>query len=94
MTAGPEDEIENKVVQKAEAKGFFVRKLGWKGRTGAPDRVFARQDRGTVYIEFKAPGETADYHQVREHRKMREAGMEVHVCDSVDDAMRILRLWP
>ena len=27
-----------------------------------------------------------------EHDRMRAAGIEVHVCDSIDDAMRILWL--
>ena len=84
--------IENPVVFRAERAGYFVRKLGWVGRRSAPDRIFARKDRGTVYIEFKRPGEAATKIQSEEHARMRAAGMEVHVCDSIDDAMRILWL--
>jgi hypothetical protein len=84
--------IENPVVVRAERAGYFVRKAGWVGRRSAPDRVFARKDRGTVWIEFKRPGEMPTKLQAEEHAKMRAAGMEVHVCDSIDDAMRILWL--
>lgn len=87
-----ENAVENPVVFRAERAGFFVRKVSWIGRAGAPDRLFARKDRGQVYIEFKRPGGTPDAHQVREHRKMREAGIEVHICDSVEDALIVLGL--
>ncbi len=82
--------IENAVVIRAERAGFFVRKVSWPGRKHAPDRVFARDDRGTVWIEFKAPGEEARAGQAREHERMRRAGMEVHVCDEIEDALRVL----
>lgn len=86
--------IEHVVVVKAERAGYFVRKLRWEGRRHAPDRVFARRDRGTVYIEFKRPGEKPRTGQDLEHKRMRQAGMEVHVCDSIADALDILWLTP
>lgn len=85
-----ESAIENYVVKRAEAEGFFVRKVRWLGRVGAPDRLFARADRGQVWIEFKDEGEEPRGSQVREHGRMREAGFELHVCDNVEDALRIL----
>ena len=87
-----ESAIENPVVKRAEQAGYFVRKVQWIGRRSAPDRLFARKDRGQVYIEFKKPGEDARLAQKMEHDRMRAAGIEVHVCDSIDDAMRILWL--
>lgn len=80
------------VVARAEAAGYYVRKVSWIGRRSAPDRLFARKDRGQVYIEFKAPGLDATLSQKQEHKRMIAAGIEVHVCDSIDDAMRILWL--
>lgn len=87
-----ESQIEMPVVKRAEAAGYFVRKAAWVGRRSAPDRVFSRKDRGTVWIEFKRPGEDATLAQKQEHKRMIDAGMEVHVCDSIDSAMRILWL--
>lgn len=86
--------IENAAVKRAERAGYFSRKVQWPGRRHAPDRVFARSDRGTVWIEFKRPGEKARPGQVREHKRMRDAGMEVHVCDNLHDALRILWILP
>lgn len=87
-----ESSTENYVVKRAERAGYFVRKTRWQGRDGAPDRVFSRADRGTVWIEFKAPGKEARGNQRREHERMRKAGMEVHVIDSVEEALRVLWL--
>ena len=84
--------IENPVVKRAEAAGYFVRKVSWVGRRSAPDRLFARKDRGQVFIEFKKPGAAETLSQKMEHDRMKAAGIEVHVCDNVDDAMRILWL--
>lgn len=89
-----ERQIEMPVVKRAEAAGYFCRKLAWLGRRSAPDRLFSREDRGVVFIEFKKPGEDATLAQSIEHRRMRAAGMEVHVCDSIEAAMRILWLTP
>lgn len=83
--------VEIPVVRRAEAAGWFVRKVSWIGRKSAPDRVFAKSGR-TVWIEFKRPGETPTLLQLEEHKRMRLAGMEVHVCDSALDALRILQL--
>lgn len=85
-----ESQIETPAVVRAERAGFFVRKVAWPGRRAAPDRVFAHAVRGTVWIEFKRPGEVATLGQKNEHAKMRAAGMEVHVCDSVELAMKVL----
>ena len=89
-----ESAIEMPVVSRAKAAGYFERKVQWPGRKGAPDRVFSREDRGTVWIEFKAPGEKPRRSQVLEHERMRKAGMEVHVCDNIEDALRILWILP
>lgn len=85
-----ESAIENHVCSVAAKAGFFVRKLAYPGRNHAPDRLFAREDRGAVFIEFKRPGEVPRRGQFLEHERMREAGLEVHVCDDVQDALRIL----
>lgn len=87
-----ENAVENGVVKPARLAGFFVRKVAWSGRRGAPDRVFAREDRGTVWIEFKKPGGKPTMQQALEHQRMRDAGMEVHVCESADEALAILGL--
>lgn len=84
-----EKAVEMPVVVRAEKAGWFVRKVQWPGRNGAPDRVFIKDGR-VVWIEFKRPGEKPRLSQVLEHDRMRAAGAEVHWCDNVSDALRIL----
>jgi hypothetical protein len=86
-----ESNVEMPVVRRAERAGWFVRKLCWVGRRGAPDRFFAKKGR-IVLIEFKDDGKSPDLNQLEEHRQLREAGVEVHVCDRVEDALRVLGL--
>jgi hypothetical protein len=81
--------VEMPVVRRAEAAGWFVRKVAWMGRIGAPDRVFIKGGR-VVWIEFKAPGKAPRRSQVLEHDRMRAAGAEIHWCDSALEALRIL----
>lgn len=84
-----EKAVEMPVVARAEKAGWFVRKVAWTGRIGAPDRVFIKGGR-TVWIEFKREGKTARLAQTLEHDRMRAAGAEVYVCDNVSDALKAL----
>lgn len=81
--------IEDYVVEEAEKAGWFCRKLKWIGRRNAADRFFAKDSR-IVIIEFKAPGEKPRPGQESEIKKMKAAGIEVHVCDTPLSAFRIL----
>lgn len=78
-----ESVIEGTVCGHAEMNGWLVRKLSWIGRRGAPDRLFMKGGRA-LFIEFKATGEKPDPIQVREIERMRKAGMEVHIIDSIE----------
>lgn len=96
-----ESNVEMPVVRRAERGGWFARKLGWIGRTGAPDRFFAKRTKRcpccgrsgrVVLIEFKDRGKSPDLNQLAEHQELRAAGVEVHVCDRVEDALKVLEL--
>lgn len=87
-----EANIEGQTVSRAEKAGYFVRKVAWLGRKSAPDRVFSRPDRGTVWMEFKDLGKRATLLQSREHDRMRASGMEVYVVDTLEEALKILWL--
>lgn len=84
-----ESQIEGTVCNIAEAHGWFVRKVQWIGRRGAPDRLFAKDGR-QVWIEFKDAGAPLQPHQTRERKRMTDAGMEHHRCDSVRRALHLL----
>lgn len=76
-----ESVVEKHLVKRMAALGLEVRKVQWIARRHAPDRVvFAF---GGIYIELKAPGEKARSGQLREHARMRKAGFDVRVLDTL-----------
>lgn len=84
-----ESQIEIPVVEYAKRKGFKVRKARWQNARNAPDRLFFRpaapgRPPRAFFVEFKAPGERPRPAQEREIRLLREAGIEVHVVDTVE----------
>lgn len=88
-----ESAVETTSVNKAEAAGWFVRKITYPNRRGALDRLFLKDGR-YVWIEFKRPGKTElDALQGREADRLEAHGAEVHRgVNSVAHAMRILGL--
>ena len=86
-----ESPIEDVVCKMAEDDFWLVRKVSWIGRRAAPDRLFAKFGR-VVLIEFKRPGLDATKQQKNEHARFREAGIEVHVCNSIVSALTVLKL--
>ena len=81
--------VEMPVVVRAEKAGWFVRKVQWPGRIGAPDRVFIKDGR-VVWIEFKDAGKRPRKSQELEHDRMKAAGAEIYWCDNVLEALQIL----
>lgn len=76
--------IERAVVKYAKLLGWkFVRKVRWIGRRACPDRLFLKAGR-YIWIEFKAPGEPLRPDQVREIKRLRKHGAEVHVIDDIE----------
>lgn len=84
-----ENAIRDQVCADAKKAGWVVRILGWKGKRGAPDMFFAKDGR-IVLIEFKSPGEKPRDDQESEHAKLRAAGVETVVCDSIRAGHRTL----
>lgn len=80
-----EDQVERTVLKIAKNRGWYMRKVKWVGVNGAPDRFFAKAGETPFWIEFKAPGEKPRQDQIDEISKMREAGLTVHVIDSIEE---------
>lgn len=91
MTQVLETSIEETVEHVATLHGWLVRKIKWLGRRAAPDRLFAKGGR-FIFIEFKRPDEKPTIQQAREHKRLLDAGFEIHTCDSVVSALRVLGL--
>ena len=86
-----EANVEEKACKRAKERGFLFRKLKWIGRRGAPDRLFSRADTGPFMVEIKKPGGTLDPHQVREIKRLRDAGIRVEVIDSIEAAYELFK---
>ncbi len=83
-----ESQIENYLIKELKRIGIETRKVQWIGRDGAPDRLIFAQ--GGIYAELKAPGEKPRENQLREHTKMRAAGMRVEVIDSLEGVEKLI----
>lgn len=84
-----ENAVEIAVCAEAEKRGWLCRKFAYIGRRNGPDRLFAKGGR-VVFIEFKQPGKEPRPGQAREHDRLRDAGVETHVIDSVRDGLALL----
>lgn len=65
----------------ATARGWINRKMAYPGRRGCPDRWFFK-DGDMVVVEFKAPDGALSPIQTREIRRLRHAGLTVHVVST------------
>lgn len=83
--------IEDAVCASAEADGWLVRKLAWRGRAGAPDRLLVKAGR-VVFMEFKSPGENPRPDQHRELAALTEHGAESYAIDSIRAGLKVLGL--
>ena len=81
--------VEDKVCDYAEARGWLVRKVVYRGRRNAPDRWLMKNGR-TVTIETKKFGKRPNIGQRREHDRLRAAGIPVFVVDTVEDGYKLI----
>lgn len=85
-----ETDLESDINSFAERRGWWARKFTTPGHVGPPDRIFIRRAR-VVFLEVKRFGEEPRASQVQTMKEMREHGAEVHWCDTLQEAMEILR---
>ena len=83
-----EKDLEAKANRYAEKFGWWQRKFKSPGRRSAPDRIYARNGR-VFFVEYKRYGKSPTELQAREHKKMRQAGLTVYVCDRWSEALAI-----
>lgn len=85
--------IEKESCKYAKSLGWRPRKMAFVGRRGCPDRWFKRAEGQLVIIEFKDPNGKLSVAQKREIAWLREAGFNVHVVDSIQQAREIFDAW-
>lgn len=79
----PEGKVVAAIKRETKALGGDTRKVEWSGRRGAPDLLVLLPGMH-FFIEAKAPGEKPRPEQLREHDRLRKAGIDVYVLDNVD----------
>lgn len=85
-----ENAVEQPVCDYAKRLGFTVRKLKYIAVDGAPDRLFFGLGE-IFFIEFKEPDEgKLRPAQVREIKKLRDAGIKCFVVDNVEKGKLII----
>ncbi len=76
-------------MSRVEFAGGEIRKMSYINRRGCPDRLVMLPGR-VIWVEVKAPGKKAEPHQEREHERLRAAGQDVRVIDSLEGIERLL----
>ena len=86
-----ESAVEKYLKKQVEGLGGEYRRVEWLGRHGAPDDYVMLN--GGHWTECKATGEEPKPHQIREHKRMQDQGIPVHILDSfeaVDNFLKII----
>lgn len=84
-----EGKIQDKVVKAFRADGWIAWKFTTQFRRSVPDFIFLKN--GFVFwIEFKATNVPPSKAQKEEHKKIRDKGGLVYVCDDIDWGLCIL----
>lgn len=86
----PEKKLEKDFETFALKAGCLALKFVSPQRRGVPDRLVLCPGNIHFFIEFKAPGETPNKLQIREHQRYRLLGHSVFVCDTPGEAEGIL----
>lgn len=77
-----ESAVRKALHQRIAALGGEHRAAKWIGRDHCPDDFVMLHGR-SVWVEGKRPGAAAREGQIREHQRMRAAGCEVLVIDTL-----------
>ena len=85
-----ESNVELETVAWAENNGWLVRKMSYIGRRGCPDRFFFGYGK-VAMIEFKKKGGRLSEHQIKEHSRLEELGLQVMVFYTSVEAIAHLK---
>lgn len=90
MMSKPESELRHQIIEIARCRRWFATTVKSDSMNGIMDCVFIRRGR-TVWMETKKKDETARRQQDRRAQEMRDHGAEVHVIDTIEAAILVLR---
>lgn len=84
--------VEDQFVEEAFRRGILALKMEIPGWRNWPDRQVLLGHGYVYFIEFKREGEEPRPGQVHRHKKLREKGYTVYVCDTLADALESLEI--
>jgi hypothetical protein len=87
-----ESEIQEACIRYARGRGWWARKFASPANRSVPDYILGKLG-FTVFVEFKRPGKSPTKAQAEEHKLMAEAGLMVHVIDSVAKFKQSMGEW-
>ncbi len=87
-----ESDLEDEVVQWAEAQGGYALKLKIDGERGFPDRTIFLPGRRLILPELKKPkkNDGGSVNQRKWVRRLSELGFTTAFCTSLDEVKRLL----
>ena len=85
-----ENQIEKALHARIAALGGEHRRVVWQGRSHAPDDLVLLPGRHLL-VECKRPGAVPRSGQLREHARLRAAGIEIYTISNLE---QIERLFP
>lgn len=86
-----ESTVEDTVIAWAENNGWLARFMSYRGRRGCRDVDFYGFGH-VVMVEFKKErGGELSAGQVRERKRLADAGITVHVIDTAEEGIALLR---
>ena len=88
-----EKQIERKVCDYATSRGMLHYKFSSPGHASVPDRMFITAQGQVFFIEFKREGCIPTPQQAREHTRMRNFCVDVHVVDDVEKGKEVIRAY-
>ena len=78
-----EKEIEKRVKEYARSKGWLAYKWVSPGHSFVPDGILISPSGKVVFVEFKQLDKKPSAGQEREHQRLRQSKVLVHVIDTV-----------
>lgn len=89
----PEGELKDRCRDDhARPAGLLMWQVEGKSCNGFPDSVCGKVTGGTIFIEFKRPGEKPTAQQYLRIWELRDAGAEAWWTDSVEGYRKLVRL--
>lgn len=88
-----EKEIEKKVKEYAESKGFLVWKFTSPSNKGVPDRILISPTGFVGFIEFKRKGKKLTKLQYKTCMELNDRNIDVRLIDEISTGRLVVDEW-